>query len=91
MLNWVLAILCLLLVLLVILGFRKNSKLLDEIELKNHKITELENIIVKLKNNLETSIKALEKSDNINMNLKMQNTKVKFENKILKDKEKEEA
>ena len=87
MLNLVLAILCLILILLVILGFRKNGKLLDEISRQNQKITELENIIVKLKSNLQTSIDALEKSDNINMNLKMQNTKVKFENQILRKKE----
>lgn len=87
MLTTILAILCLILILLVILGFRKNSKLLDQILQQNHKITELENIIVKLKSNLKTSIDALEKSDNINMNLKMQNTKVKFENQILRKKE----
>ena len=87
MLTTILAILCLILILLVILGFRKNSKLLDQISQQNHKITELENIIVKLKSNLKTSIDALEKSDNINMNLKMQNTKVKFENQILRKKE----
>lgn len=87
MLSWVLAILCLILILLVILGFRKNSKLLDQISQQNHKITELENIIVKLKSNLKTSIDALQKADSVNMNLKMQNTKVKFENKILREKE----
>ena len=87
MLTTILAILCLILILLVILGFRKNGKLLDEISRQNQKITELENIIVKLKSNLQTSIDALEKSDNINMNLKMQNTKVKFENQILRKKE----
>ena len=87
MLNLVLAILCLILILLVILAFRKNSKMLDEISKKNQKITELENIIVKLKSNLQTSIDALQKADSVNMNLKMQNTKVKFENKILKEKE----
>ena len=87
MLNLVLAILCLILILLVILGFRKNSKLLDEISRQNQKITELENIIVKLKSNLQTSIDALQKADSVNMNLKMQNTKVKFENKILREKE----
>lgn len=86
MLNTILAILCLILILLVILGFRKNSKLIKEISDKNNKITELENIIVKLKTNLQTSIEALQKADSVNMNLKMQNTKVKFENKILKDK-----
>lgn len=87
MLNLVLAILCLILILLVILGFRKNGKLLDEISRQNQKITELENIIVKLKSNLQTSIDALQKADSVNMNLKMQNTKVKFENKILREKE----
>ncbi len=87
MLNLVLAILCLILILLVILGFRKNGKLLDEISRQNQKITELENIIVKLKSNLQTSIEALEKADSANMDLKLQNTKVKFENKILKEKE----
>ncbi|MBQ7271097.1 MAG: hypothetical protein IJT33_06810 [Campylobacter sp.] len=87
MLSWVLAILCLILILLVILAFRKNSKMLDEISKKNQKITELENIIVKLKSNLQTSIEALEKADSANMDLKLQNTKVKFENKILKEKE----
>ena len=87
MLNLVLAILCLILILLVILAFRKNSKMLDEISKKNQKITELENIIVKLKSNLQTSIEALEKADSANMDLKLQNTKVKFENKILKEKE----
>ena len=69
------------------MGFRKNSKLLDQISQQNHKITELENIIVKLKSNLQTSIDALQKADSVNMNLKMQNTKVKFENKILREKE----
>lgn len=87
MLTTILAILCLILILLVILGFRKNSKLLDQISQQNHKITELENIIVKLKSNLQTSIDALQKADSVNMNLKMQNTKVKFENKILREKE----
>ena len=87
MLTTILAILCLILILLVILGFRKNSKLLDQISRQNHKITELENIIVKLKSNLQTSIDALQKADSVNMNLKMQNTKVKFENKILREKE----
>ena len=87
MLNLVLAILCLILILLVILGFRKNGKLLDQISRQNQKITELENIIVKLKSNLQTSIDALQKADSVNMNLKMQNTKVKFENKILREKE----
>ncbi|MBR0071391.1 MAG: hypothetical protein IJP87_03565 [Campylobacter sp.] len=87
MLSWVLAILCLILILLVILAFRKNSKMLDEISKKNQKITELENIIVKLKSNLQTSIEAREKADSANMDLKLQNTKVKFENKILKEKE----
>ncbi|MBP3207900.1 MAG: hypothetical protein J6M21_06540 [Campylobacter sp.] len=87
MLNLVLAILCLILILLVILAFRKNRKMLDEISKKNQKITELENIIVKLKSNLQTSIEALEKADSANMDLKLQNTKVKFENKILKEKE----
>lgn len=87
MLNLVLAILCLILILLVILGFRKNGKLLDQISRQNQKITELENIIVKLKSNLQTSIEALEKADSANMDLKLQNTKVKFENKILKEKE----
>ena len=87
MLNLVLAILCLILILLVILGFRKNSKLLDQISRQNQKITELENIIVKLKSNLQTSIDALQKADSANMDLKLQNTKVKFENKILKEKE----
>ena len=61
--------------------------MLDEISKKNQKITELENIIVKLKSNLQTSIEALEKADSANMDLKLQNTKVKFENKILKEKE----
>ena len=69
------------------MAFRKNSKMLDEISKKNQKITELENIIVKLKSNLQTSIEALEKADSANMDLKLQNTKVKFENKILKEKE----
>ena len=87
MLNLVLAILCLILILLVILAFRKNRKMLDEISKKNQKITELENIIVKLKSNLQTSIEALAKADSANMDLKLQNTKVKFENKILKEKE----
>ena len=61
--------------------------MLDEISKKNQKITELENIIVKLKSNLQTSIDALQKADSANMDLKLQNTKVKFENKILKEKE----
>ena len=87
MLSWVLAILSLFCLLLLILAFRKNSKMLDEISKKNQKITELENIIVKLKSNLQTSIEALEKADSANMDLKLQNTKVKFENKILKEKE----
>ena len=87
MLNLVLAILCLILILLVILAFRKNRKMLDEISKKNQKITELENIIVKLKSNLQTSIEALENADSANMDFKLQNTKVKFENKILKEKE----
>lgn len=87
MLSWVLAVFSLFCLLLLILAFRKNSKMLDEISKKNQKITELENIIVKLKSNLQTSIEALEKADSANMDLKLQNTKVKFENKIIKEKE----
>ena len=87
MLSTILAVFSAFCLLLVILAFRKNMQLVGKIATQSQKITELENTIVKLKTNLQMSIEALQKADERNMDLKMQNTKVKFENKILKEKE----